>query len=96
MPIPNPINDFGRFVRIDIGGEVVRAEIDASDHFSFIKKSFLADFRIIGSNNFRISLPVKCNKEFGYFNFFIMSGNMSEEIVLGTDFLQRFQLSENN
>lgn len=94
MPIPNSSKSFGRYVRIDIGEEVIRAKVDASDRFSYIKESFLADFRDYGSYNFRISLPVKCNGEFGYFDFFIVSGRMKEEAVLGMDFIQRFRLFE--
>ena len=92
MPIPRARNFDDGYIRMDVGQEVLRARMNQKLSFSFINKDFLADFPNWRAYNYQISLPIKCNGNFGYASFLIHANLGKEDAILGSDFFRRFDL----
>ena len=94
MPIPSREETSGCYVRVDIHDEVIRAKIVPESRCSLVSKTFLSTFEQYWAYNYLVNLPIRCNENFGYVNFLIMNGNTSEDLILGSDLLRRFEIEK--
>ena len=90
MPIPG-FESSGGHIRLDIYDEVVRARINRNSHFSFLKRGIIVDLGIL-ENIRAISIQVACNGKSGMADF-ILENFPEDDALLGTDFLESFNIS---
>ena len=89
MPIPGTrFNE--EYVRLDIHDEVLRARINRNSRFSFLKREIIKDLGIL-ENIRAISIRVTCNGKSDVASF-ILEDSLEYDSLLGTDFLENFNI----
>ena len=89
MPIPG-LKSSEEFIRLDIYDEVIRARINRNSRFSFLKREIIKDLGIF-ENIRAISIRVTCNGKLNVASF-ILEDSLEYDSLLGTDFLENFNI----
>ena len=93
MPIPNR-EIINNFVKLEIYDEVLRARINVNSRYSFSKRKILEDLGIF-LNNSAVTMYVTCNGKFSA-GHFIIENFPEDDALLGTDFLDEFNIIPEN